>query len=49
MTPANFNWFTHVMLFHHTRNVNKQQINKARKREARNVDNDDDDSDGDGA
>jgi hypothetical protein len=28
MTPPNFNWFIHIMLFYHTRNVIKQQKNK---------------------
>ena len=25
MTPSNFNWFLHVMLFYHTRHVKEQQ------------------------
>jgi hypothetical protein len=25
MTPSNFNWFLHVMLFYHTRHVIEQQ------------------------
>jgi hypothetical protein len=42
MTPPNFNWFIHVMLFYHSRSVIKQQVNKARKKEAERVDNDED-------
>ena len=48
MTPPNFNWFIHVMLFYHSRSVITQQVNKARKREAGRVDdNEDSDTDGD--
>jgi hypothetical protein len=47
MTPSNFNWFIHVMLFYHTRNVVNKQINKARKRGAGNVNDDDSNSDDD--
>ena len=28
MTPSNFNWFLHVMLFYHTRLVIKKQRKK---------------------
>lgn len=45
MTASNFNWFIHVMLFYHTRNVIKQQTNKARKREAMDIDKDGDSDD----
>jgi hypothetical protein len=49
MTPQNFNWFLHTMLFYHTRNVIKNQVNRARKKEGQKLDNDEDDSDsGDG-
>lgn len=30
MTPSNFNWFLHVMLFHHTRLLIEKQVNKAK-------------------
>lgn len=29
MTPGNFNWFLHCMLFYHTKYVLKQQEQKA--------------------
>ena len=45
MTPPNFNWFIHVMLFYHTRNVIKQQENKARREAGQMDDNEDDGSD----
>ena len=45
MTASNFNWFIHVMLFYHTRNVIKQQTNKARRREAMDIDKDGDSDD----
>jgi hypothetical protein len=44
MTPPNFNWFLHTMLFHHTNNVIKKQASKARRKEG---DNDGSDSDDD--
>jgi hypothetical protein len=44
MTPPNFNWFIHVMLFYHSRNVIKEKVNKARKREAERGDNNDSDT-----
>jgi hypothetical protein len=48
MTPPNFNWFLHTMLFHHTNNVIKKQASKARRQEAEEVnDNDGSDSDDD--
>ena len=30
MTPSNFNWFLHVMLFHHTRLIIEKQASKAK-------------------
>jgi hypothetical protein len=48
MTPQNFNWFTHVMLFYHSRSVIKQQVNKARKREAKREDDNEDSETEDG-
>ena len=45
MTASNFNWFIHVMLFYHTRNVIKQQKNKARRREAMDIDKNGDSDD----
>ena len=44
MTPPNFNWFLHVMLFYLLRSVIKQQVSKARKKERQGV-NDNEDSD----
>jgi len=29
MTPSNFNWFLHTMLFYHTRYVLERQQNKS--------------------
>jgi hypothetical protein len=46
MTPSNFNWFIHAMLFYHTKNVIKQKISKERKEEAERV-NADENSDSD--
>ena len=48
MTPPNFNWFTHVMLFYHSQSVIRQQVDKARKREAGRVDNNEDSDTEDG-
>ena len=31
MTPGNFNWFLHAMLFYHTKSVIKQQQRKKKK------------------
>ena len=45
MNASNFNWLIHVMLLYHTRNVIKQQTNKARKREAMDIDKDGDSDD----
>jgi len=47
MTPPNFNWFLHTMLFYHTNNVIKKQANRARRQEADVHDNDGSDSDDD--
>jgi hypothetical protein len=30
MTPSNFNWFLHVMLFYHTRLIIEKQAAKAK-------------------
>ncbi|KAF8809321.1 hypothetical protein BYT27DRAFT_7094759, partial [Phlegmacium glaucopus] len=49
MTPSNFNWFIHAMLFYHTRNVIKRQINKNKKRQAGKLNNDSDSDSDDGA
>ena len=43
MTPNNFNWLLHSLLFLHTQRVIKAQQDKARK-----SDDDEDDDDGDG-
>jgi hypothetical protein len=44
MTPNNFNWFLHSLLFFHTQRVIKVQQDKAKKNED---DDDDDDNDDD--
>lgn len=46
MTPGNFNWFLHTMLFFHTQQVLAKQEEKADR--AKNSDNSDSDSDGNG-
>jgi len=43
MTPGNFNWFLHSMLFYHTRHVIAKQEEKASR-----IINTDGDGDGDG-
>ena len=46
MTPGNFNWFLHSMLFYHTKNVIKKQEEKAKRANNRDRDSDrDSDSD----
>ena len=57
MTIDNFNWFLHVMLFYHTRNVldkikakeekKKKKNTNTNNNEENNNDDDDDDDDGD--
>ena len=47
MTPANFNWFLHTMLFYHTDNVIKKQVNKAKRQKSNVTDNNSSDSDDD--
>jgi hypothetical protein len=32
MTPGNYNWFLHSMLFYHTQRVLKKQLYKASKK-----------------
>ena len=44
MTPSNFNWFLHTMLFYHTRHVLKRQNQRNNNN---SVDDDSDDSDDD--
>jgi hypothetical protein len=44
MTPSNFNWFLHSMLFYHTRLVIKNQIKKTEGIEE-NKDEEEDDQD----
>jgi hypothetical protein len=39
MTPGNFNWFLHSMLFYHTQYV----LEKQKKKEVNEQNNDDDD------
>ena len=46
MTPNNFNWFLHSLLFLHTQRVIKAQKDKAKKSE--DDDDDDDETDTDG-
>jgi hypothetical protein len=49
MTPGNFDWFLHCMLFYHTQNIlRKQQIKKKKIEEANETSNNDDDDGGDG-
>jgi hypothetical protein len=45
MTPNNFNWFLHSLLFLHTQRVIKAQQDKAKKSENEDDDDDDDDDD----
>jgi len=33
MTPGNFNWFLHTMLFYHTRHVIQKQMMKKQQEE----------------
>jgi hypothetical protein len=47
MTPPNFNWFLHTMLFYHTSNVIKKQATRARREVDDNDDSDSDDDDED--
>jgi hypothetical protein len=44
MSPGNFDWFLHAMLFYHTRNV----ISRQRERDDRDNNGDDEDFGGDG-
>ena len=38
MTPVNFNWFLHTMLFYHTKYVlHKQEMKKAEEDEEENL------------
>jgi hypothetical protein len=48
MTPGNFNWLLHSMLFYHTKHVIIKQQEKARRAEARRA-NEGSDSDSDEA
>jgi len=45
MTPNNFNWFLHSLLFLHTQRVIKAQQDKAKKSEDEDEDEDDDGGD----
>ena len=42
MTPGNFNWFLHSMLFYHTKHVIKKQEEKAQRANNRDSDSDSD-------
>lgn len=46
MTPANFDWFLHSMLFYHSVFVLKKQDIKQRRAENREVDEESEDDDG---
>jgi len=47
MTPGNFNWFLHSMLFYHTTHVITKQQQKARRAgDGNNSDSEDEDEDG---
>ena len=46
MTPSNFNWFLHVMLFLHTRLLVEKQANKVNGHE-NEKDEEDEDQEGD--
>jgi uncharacterized membrane protein len=41
MTPSNFNWFIHAMLFYHTKYVITRQHIKKKKKEATETEDDD--------
>ena len=42
MTPGNFNWFLHSMLFYHTKHVIEKQKEKASRVDTSNSDSDSD-------
>jgi len=44
MTPQNFNWFLHTMLFYHSKNVIKKQVEKARRTETAQLNDNNEDS-----
>ena len=44
MTPQSFDWFLHTMLFYHTKNVIKKQVEKARRTEPAQLNDDNEDS-----
>jgi hypothetical protein len=44
MTPGNFDWFLHAMLFYHTKNVLKKVSQKQDKREENEAADIDDDA-----
>ena len=44
MTSQSFNWFLHTMLFYDTKNVIKKQVEKARRTETAQLNDDDEDS-----
>ena len=45
MTPHNFNWFLHTMLFYHTKHVIKKQANQERKKKTAELNDDSSGSD----
>jgi hypothetical protein len=44
MTPSNFNWFLHTMLFYHTRIVIEKQAKKNSESEERDEEEDGEDA-----
>jgi hypothetical protein len=46
MTPPNFNWFLHAMLFYHTTRVIKRQASRASKEAMKKSMKDSDSEDG---
>jgi hypothetical protein len=44
MTPGNFNWFLHTMLFYHTKHVLENQRRKKEKQDLDDESTDDEDS-----
>ena len=47
MTPGNFNWFLHTMLFYHTKHVLKIQRQKEKKQKKQNQKDSTEDEDSD--
>jgi hypothetical protein len=48
MTPGNFNWFLHTMLFYHTRHVLEIQRQKEKRQDQKDsIEDDDNDEEND--